>query len=215
VFRFASCESEFPCASRSRRDPRIRASCTASKWRNGNLWLCPRSGFCGRMPPKRGPLWRGEGAKEKSAGGRTRCAPVRCMYTDVHPANPVAPSRSRKAGCLETATPGVCSLVTFLCTRTAPQERREQRSWRQRREGQDARSQESNPLARRASGSFAPRIKIKVDSSFRGNDVTAEELDYSPLPRLALRAIRCANVRFGILPPQSGLRRNDGQRGPS
>jgi len=26
---------------------------------------------------------------------------------------------------------------------------------------------------------------------------------------LALRAIGCADVRFGILPPQSGLRRND------
>jgi len=26
---------------------------------------------------------------------------------------------------------------------------------------------------------------------------------YSPLPRLTLRAIRCANVRFGILPSQS------------
>ncbi|HMM65416.1 MAG TPA: hypothetical protein PKC03_00620 [Dokdonella sp.] len=29
-------------------------------------------------------------------------------------------------------------------------------------------------------------------------------------PQLALRAIRKANVRFGILPPQSGMRRDDG-----
>jgi hypothetical protein len=35
--------------------------------------------------------------------------------------------------------------VTFLCSRTAPQERREQRSWRRSRGGQDARSQEGNP----------------------------------------------------------------------
>jgi len=34
-------------------------------------------------------------------------------------------------------------------------------------------------------------------------------MDYSPHPRLALRAIRYANVRFGILPPQSGFRRNN------
>jgi hypothetical protein len=35
-------------------------------------------------------------------------------------------------------------------------------------------------------------------------------MDYSPLLRAALRAIRLsANVRFGILPSQSGFRRND------
>ena len=32
------------------------------------------------------------------------------------------------------------------------------------------------------------------------------------LPR-TLRAIRCANVRSGILPPQSGFRRNDEPKG--
>ncbi|HSJ41765.1 MAG TPA: hypothetical protein VK955_12025, partial [Xanthobacteraceae bacterium] len=36
-----------------------------------------------------------------------------------------------------------------------------------------------------------------------------KELDYTRLLSRALRAIRSANVRFGILPPQSGLRRND------
>ena len=37
-------------------------------------------------------------------------------------------------------------------------------------------------------------------------------MDYSPLLRAALRAIRlAANVRFGILPSQSGFRRNDGE----
>ena len=34
-------------------------------------------------------------------------------------------------------------------------------------------------------------------------------MDYSSHPRLAVRAIRYANVRFGILPPQSGFRRHD------
>ena len=71
-----------------------------------------------------GPLWRGEGAEEKSEGGRARdgrdaggramqerfagCAPVRCMYMDVHSANPAAASRTRSTGmCGERAT-GVC-----------------------------------------------------------------------------------------------------------
>ena len=43
----------------------------------------------------------------------------------------------------------------FLCASTAPQERREQRSWPRRGAGQDARSQESYPLLRRRSGSSA------------------------------------------------------------
>jgi len=36
-----------------------------------------------------------------------------------------------------------------------------------------------------------------------------EELDYARLLSRALRAIRCANVRSGVLPAQSGFRRND------
>jgi len=52
--------------------------------------------------------------------------------------------------------------------------------------------------------------RINVDSRFRGNDVKREALDYTRLLSRALRAIRCANVRSGILPPQSGVRRNDG-----
>jgi len=43
----------------------------------------------------------------------------------------------------------------------------------------------------------------------------SKELDYAPLLRRALRAIRFANVRFGILPSQSGFRRNDEQRVPT
>jgi len=92
--------------------------------------------FCGRMPPNRGPMRRGECAEGKSEGGRARCAPVRCMYTDVHSANPGAQSRTRRAGCPEGAPPGVCFFAYFLCT-----------------------SKESKPLARRASGSSALRSK--------------------------------------------------------
>ena len=64
-----------------------------------------------------------------------------------------------------------------------------------------------------ASGSLALQTikrKINMDSRFRGNDVKREALDYTRLLSRALRAIRCANVRSGILPPQSGVRRNDG-----
>ena len=58
-----------------------------------------------------GPLWRGEDAEEESEGGRARCAPVRCMHTDVHSANPAAASRTRSTGmCGERAT-GVCFLL--------------------------------------------------------------------------------------------------------
>jgi hypothetical protein len=39
------------------------------------------------------------------------------------------------------------------------------------------------------------------------------ELDYARLLPRALRAIRYANVRSGILPPQSSLRWNDEQNG--
>jgi hypothetical protein len=38
-------------------------------------------------------------------------------------------------------------------------------------------------------------------------------MDYAPLLRRALRAIRFANVRFGILPPQSRFRGNDDGEG--
>jgi hypothetical protein len=56
---------------------------------------------------------------------------------------------------------------------------------------------ESNPLALGRVEALLLKSQSKI------------KMDYSPHPRLALRAIRCANVRFGILPPQSGLRRND------
>ena len=60
-----------------------------------------------------GPLWRGEGAQEKPEGWRAGCASVRCMHMDVHSANPVAPSRTRRAGCPESAPPGCVSFGDF------------------------------------------------------------------------------------------------------
>ena len=57
------------------------------------------------MPLNGAPVGRRVGVG-KPAGWRARCASVRCMYMDVHSANPVARSRSRRAGCPETAPPG-------------------------------------------------------------------------------------------------------------
>jgi hypothetical protein len=47
---------------------------------------------------------------------------------------------------------------------------------------------------------------------FKGRERKYKELDYTRLLSRALWAIRYANVRSGILPPQSGFRRNDEQR---
>jgi hypothetical protein len=51
-------------------------------------------------------------------------------------------------------------LVTFPCTGTAPQERREQRSWPRSGEGQDARSKEK--LLARPQGEWKLCFKIKT-----------------------------------------------------
>ena len=117
-----------PCIPALRRSDRWLLEKPDAGERSVSCCFC----FCGRMPPKQGPLWRGEGAQEKPEGWRAGCAPVRCMHMDVHSANPVAHSRTRRAGCPESAPPGVCFFGYFLCT-----------------------SKESNPLAQRASGSSA------------------------------------------------------------
>src|SRR4029079_201113 len=107
--------------------------------------------FCGRMPPKRGPLWRGEAVEEKPGGWRARCAPGRCAHMDVRSTHPGTAPRSHRAGCPETAPPGVCFFGYFLCT-----------------------SKESNPLAagewklRSEEGRKEP--SKERDSSFRWND---------------------------------------------
>ena len=68
------------------------------------------SGFCGReCRPNGAPVGRRVGVG-KPAGWRARCAPVRCVHKDVHSANPVARSRTRRAGCPKSAPPGWPSL---------------------------------------------------------------------------------------------------------
>ena len=102
-------ESVHPCTALRNRSPLEKPS---EKKRSASSCFC----FCGRMPPKRGPLWRGEGAQEKPEGWRAGCAPVRCAHMDVRSTDPGAASRSRRAGCPKTASPGVCFFGYFLCT---------------------------------------------------------------------------------------------------
>ena len=101
--------------------------------------------FCGRMPPKRGPLWRGEQVEGQPEGARAGSARGRCAHKDVRSAPPGTCSRTRRAGCPESAPPGVCFFGDFLCT-----------------------SKESYPLARRASGSLALKNKKHAMSSKNG-----------------------------------------------
>ncbi len=99
-----------------------------------------------------GPLWRGERVEEKPEGARAGCARGRCAHMDVRSATPGTRSRSRRAGCPETAPPGVCFFGYFLCT-----------------------SKESDPLAagewKLCTCKRETEDKIKMDSRFRGNDV--------------------------------------------
>jgi hypothetical protein len=119
-----------PCGAASVR--RKKPARVARRMRASSLWA---QGCAVSEPP--------EHAREVGGHGDGRDAGGRAMHGAI-------------AGCPETAPPGACFFGYFLCTSTAPQERREQRRWRQRRAGQDARSRESRPLARRASGSYAP-----------------------------------------------------------
>ena len=95
--------------------------------------------FCGRMPPNRGPVRRGEGAQVKPEGARARCARVRWCTRTYTQRTSGAPSRTRRAGCPEGAPSGVCFFGDFLFTR-----------------------KESHPLGRRPSGSSALDEKIKA-----------------------------------------------------
>jgi len=52
----------------------------------------------------------------------------------------------------------------------------------------------------------------RVEALHLNRGAKSKELDYARLLPRTLWAIRCANVRYGILPPQSGLRRNDERR---
>ncbi|HET7300473.1 MAG TPA: hypothetical protein VFJ01_07440 [Oleiagrimonas sp.] len=70
--------------------------------------------------------------------------------------------------------------------------------------------------------SFRPFGRLRIDRAAREpesiensgkfiefGDLKVQKMDYSPLLPSALRAIGFADVRSGILPSQSGFRRND------
>jgi len=70
--------------------PRIRASLHCDQEivrRNAELMRAVAAASAAGMPPKRGPLWRGERVEGKPEGWRAGCAPVRCQHTDVLSAN--------------------------------------------------------------------------------------------------------------------------------
>ena len=100
-----------------------------------------------------GPCGAARGRRKMPEGWRAGCAPVRCMHMDVHSANPGTRSRTRRAGCPESALLGVCFFrLPFF-----------------------AQAKKGDSLARRASESFAlERARMKMDSRFRGNDDSAE-----------------------------------------
>src|SRR4029079_5252690 len=89
-------------------------------------WPCPYS--CGRKPPKRGRLWRGERVEGKA---RRVARTMRASSLSAHGGAVSEPPEHARAvgghGCPETATPGVCFFGY----------------------------KESGPLARRASGRSA------------------------------------------------------------
>src|SRR5690242_9223655 len=106
------------------------------------------------MPPKRGPLWRGEGAEESPKGGAhdarqfAACTGTYIQRTPEHPRGVGGQDarRPRHRGCV--------SLVTFFA---------------------QAKKVTRSP---QASGSRAlRRTKIKMDSRLRGNDGVEGGLD--------------------------------------
>src|SRR5438445_2331142 len=80
---------------------------------------------------------------------------------------------------------------------------------------------EAKALDSRLRGNDEPRRDgRRVNDSFAVGEwklmlrkIETKALDYARRLSRALRAIRCANVRSGILPPQSRLRGNDEQKG--
>ena len=110
------------------------------------------------------------GAEHRRRGGRMPegsrqwIAAIAKQYRDVLSEQPRRDEK-RRGFCRarSAAKHRVRRLAFWLLLGTAPQERREQRSWRRSRGGQDARSHaKSNSLARRASES--PALQIKLDS---------------------------------------------------
>jgi len=150
-------ESVHPCTA-SLRSFAPRQACRKSKKRERLLLR--------QDAARMGPLWRGEGVEEKPEGWRARCAPVRCMYMDVHSANPGAPSRTRRAGCPEGAPPGCVSFGDF----SLDKQRKVTRSPGGRVEALPSRNNRAKEL----------------DSGFRRNDEQIEEsFRLKPEPRVS------------------------------
>src|SRR6478609_7546635 len=109
------------------------------------------------------PLWRGERVEEKPEGSRAGSARGRCAHMDVRSATPGSRSRTRRAGCPESALLGVCFFrLPFF-----------------------AQAKKGDSLARRASESPAlqeARKSKELDSGFRRND---EQGDRRPSRRKA------------------------------
>src|SRR6185503_14787011 len=93
-----------PCIPALRLRDRSHLEKSGAEEKSASWCFC----FCGRMPPKRGPLWRGERVEEKPEGARAGSARGRCAHTDVRSAPPGTRARTRRAGCPESAPPGVC-----------------------------------------------------------------------------------------------------------
>ena len=112
------------CDARHRercRDPRIRPSvdCVEPDVQVTEKFAERARGasgcFCGRMPPKRGPVRRGEGAQEKARRGPRRMRGRSLLYMDVQSANlrsAFANPQGRMPG--GRAFRGVLSLVTLF-----------------------------------------------------------------------------------------------------
>jgi len=139
--------------------------------------------------PNGGPLWRGERVEESPKG---RAQDAREFAARTWMCAQRTPERVRAIGGQDARRArhrGCVSLIPFFA-----QAKKVTRSPAGRVEALRYQSKNQNgfPLAREC--------------------LQKRELDYTRLLSRALRAIRCANVRSGILPPQSGFRRNDEHR---
>ena len=130
---------ELPCASRRRErrpgstNPCIPALLCRDRCLSANRARAVAVASAAGSRPNGAPCGAASVRRGKPEGWRARCAPVRCMHMDVHSANPGTRSRTRRAGCPESALLGVCFFrLPFF-----------------------AQAKKGDSLARRASESFA------------------------------------------------------------
>ena len=102
-FAFPRCPA--PLLGASAGDPKIKVDARAfGAQRQRGDFACVAGAR--RMRADRGPYAAARGRRKGPKGGRHGCRPVRCQRRDALSANPGAPSRSRRAGCPETAASG-------------------------------------------------------------------------------------------------------------